>query len=114
MTTIRKLLTGTMATLALSTTLPAFSATPGQGYDVFGTHAAGIGVGESLPAMAAMAPMGTTMVGQAGQGWDVFRTQSGNIGVGQALAEPIPAKMAMAEVPSRGFDLFRAGDSTSL
>lgn len=109
MNTIRTFFAGALTVAAFSASLPVFAA-PGQGYDVVGSHAANIGVGEMVPGMP---HMGITM---AGQGWDAFGARAYAIGAGQSVSEPSQGYIgtSMEGAPSRGFNLFRTGDSNNL
>lgn len=109
MNTIRTFFTGALTIAAFSASLPVLAAT-GQGYDVVGSRAANIGVGEMIPGMPRMG------VSMAGQGWDAFGASADNIGVGQNVAGISHGYIgtAMEGGPSRGFNLFRAGDSGNL
>ncbi len=109
MNTIRKSLAAALSIAALSASLPVL-ADPGQGYDVVGSHAVNIGVGEMVPGMP---NMGITM---AGQGWDAFGSHAYNIGVAQSISAPSQGYIgtAMEGAPTRGFNLFRTGETSSL
>ena len=109
MTTFRKTFAAALSIAALSASLPVLAG-PGQGYDVVGSRATNVGVGEMVPAMP---HMGITM---AGQGWDAFGSHAAAIGVGQNIAAPSQGYIgtSMDTGPSRGFNLFRVGDTSSL
>ncbi|HNA29501.1 MAG TPA: hypothetical protein PLL19_06405 [Thiobacillaceae bacterium] len=109
MKTISNVLTGALTALALSASL-SVQAAPGQGYDAVGSYASNTGVGEMIPGMPGMG------VAMAGQGWDAFRSHALNIGVGQSVTGISHGYIgtSMESAPTRGFNLFRTGDSASL
>ncbi len=108
MDTTRKLIIGALGTVLLGAT-SSFAATPGQGWDAFGTAAINEGTGEAVMTIPGGYKGTSFSPGMMpGKGWDAF-----NAGHDQEV-ESIPEASkgyqgTSMQVPSRGYDAFGSG-----